>query len=434
MSKTPPRYRSTDKLPEFGRGFLYGDDARKVRDTVLNVLSDIRQDGWAAVDRYAQKYDDHSPAEDSLSQSRLESAWENLSEASRDAFRRSQKRIKRYQNAIKPESTVISDGDSGLIGEIARPLETVGCYIPGGLFPLPSTVFMTAWIAEIAGVENIVVSSPPGDDGFPNEKILAALSRLESVDVRVLGGAQAVGAMAFGAGTIPQVDLITGPGNLYVTLAKKEVYGTVGVDLLAGPSEIAVIAEPDVTEAEWVAADLLSQAEHDPHARCYCFSPSEVFLDKVEEQIGDLLNEHPEPEPVNKALDQSGLVRTDSIEEAIELSNELAPEHLELHLNNPTRYARDCRSAGAIFCGPHTPEPIGDYLAGPSHTLPTSGGARYFSPLSIRTFIKFQSLINTDKKTYDRLAEGSKVFADLESLWAHGKSVSVREQRGSKEQ
>lgn len=426
MSKTPPLYKDAGNRPDLNRRLnLRGREVRDARETVLDILEDIDRDGWEAVRSYGEQFDDYAP-EQSLPAESLRDAWEQLPDQQQDVFRTVEQRVRRYQDTIKPSSSVITDGRDGLLGEVVRPLETVGCYIPGGRFPLPSTVFMTVLVAEVAGVQNLVVTTPPSDEGRPHPEIRAALSRIDNVDVYPIGGAQAIGAMAAGTGPVPAVDLIAGPGNLYVTLAKKEVYGSVGIDLLAGPSEIAVIATEEDSRADWVAADLLSQAEHDPRARSYCFSPQENFLRDVQSEVQRILEDHPNPEPVREALSQSGLIRTDSVEEAVRLSNGLAPEHLELHLSDAGRWARKCHNAGAIFVGAHTPEPIGDYVAGPSHTLPTQGSARFFSPLSVRTFMKSQSLIQTDTKTYDERSRPGETIAAMENLWAHEKSLSIR--------
>lgn len=431
MSKTLPLYKDSGDRPDFDRRLqLRGEGIREARETVLDILDAIDRDGWDAVRSLGEQYDDYAP-EGSLSGDVLQESWEGLTSEQQDAYGTIEERVRRYQDSIKPSSSVITDGENGLLGEVVRPLETVGCYIPGGRFPLPSTVFMTVLVADVAGVDNIVVTTPPADgEGRPHPEICAALSRIDGVEVYPIGGAQAVGAMAAGTGPLPAVDLIAGPGNLYVTLAKKEVYGSVGIDLLAGPSEIAVIATPEASRADWVAADLLSQAEHDPRARSFCFSPDEKFLENVRREVQHLLEDHPDAEPVREALTQSGLIRTDSIEEAIELSNELAPEHLELHLTEPGRWARDCRNAGAIFAGSRTPEPIGDYVAGPSHTLPTQGGARFFSSLSVRTFTKSQSLIRTSTQNFMEQSQHGETVADMENLWAHKKSLTIRKENG----
>ncbi len=427
MSKTLPLYNDLKNLPDFDRKLqLRGENVSEARGTVREILDEIEHDGWDAVRSFGEQYDDFAP-ESSVPEEVLHRSWKKLNRKQKEAYRTIGERVRRYQKSIRPSSSVITDGKSGLLGEVVRPLDTVGCYIPGGRFPLPSTVFMTVFVADVAGVDNIVVTTPPaGENGRPHPEICAALSRIAEVDDYPIGGAQAVGAMAMGTGPIPAVDLIAGPGNLYVTLAKKEVYGSVGIDLLAGPSEIAVIATKEASRSEWIAADLLSQAEHDPRARSFCFSPDHEFLLDVRSNVVRLLGDHPDSDPVRKALTQSGLICTESVEEAVELSNNLAPEHLELHLSDPGRWARDCRNAGAIFAGARTPEPIGDYVAGPSHTLPTQGSARFFSPLSVRTFMKSQSFIQTSAGNYREQSQYGETVADMENLWAHKRSLSVR--------
>lgn len=420
------RFNAAGNRPDFTTRYPLETVDQKTHETVTTILGDVRESGWEKVREYSRKYDDVAPDGAALEPDRLEEAWSRLTEDQKAAFDRAHDRITRYQRAIKPSSSLITDGSSGKLGEVIRPLETAGCYIPGGRFPLPSTVLMTALVAEVAGVENLVVCTPPASDGGPHEAILAACSMLESVDVFPVGGVQAVAAMAYGAGPVPAVDLIAGPGNLYVTLAKKQVFGRVNIDLLAGPSEICVIADSETGNPRWIAADLLSQAEHDPNSRVFALSPDETLLDDVEEEIGDLLADHPNPDPIREALQQSALIATKDLPEAIRLSNELAPEHLELHLADSETVARECVNAGAVFCGPYAPEPLGDYTAGPSHTLPTGGTARFFSPLSVRTFMKSQSLIGADATGFDGLAGPTECLADLESLHFHHESISVR--------
>lgn len=421
------RFDTSRNTPDFSTRYPLEDVGAETRETVTTILQDIRDSGWDPVREYSRQYDDVAPGDSAVAESRLRSAWESLTSDQREAFSTARDRIVRYQNSIKPTSSLVSDGADGKLGEVIRPLETVGCYIPGGRFPLPSTVLMTALVAEVAGVENLVICSPPANqEGLPHDAILAVSSLLDSVKVYPIGGVQAVGAMAYGAGPVPAVDLIAGPGNLYVTLAKKRVFGRVDVDLLAGPSEICVVAEKEWSNPDWIAADLLSQAEHDPNSRVYALTPSDGLDDAIEEAVRNKLENHPDPEPVRKALEESALVTTRDLSEAVGLSNELAPEHLELHVEKPEKVARDCRNAGAIFCGSFSPEPLGDYTAGPSHTLPTGGTARFFSPLSVRTFLKSQSLISTSQKGFQRLGEPTQTMASLESLHAHRESIAAR--------
>ncbi len=398
------------------------EDRRSVRE----ILDAVRERGWEAVETYSEQFDDQSPAEEAVSPDDLDAAFEALPVKQREALECARERIERYQRAFLPRSGTLSDGAEGRLGRIVRPMDTVGCYVPGGRVPLPSTVLMTALVARVAGVEEVVLCSPPVDAGKPHPVIRAAASRVEGVSVFGVGGVQAIGAMTFGAGPVPGVDMIAGPGNLYVTLAKREVFGTVQVDMLAGPSEIAILAEPGVSEPDYMAADLLGQAEHDPASRVYLLSPDPDLLDTVAGRVETLLDGHPRREPVGTSLEHSALVDLEDLEEGVGWINRLAPEHLELHLENPERWSRSCRHAGAIFCGPYSPEAVGDYLAGPSHTLPTGGSARFFSPLSAASFCRTQSLIGLDRATFESVREDARTLAEMESLHAHAQSLDVR--------
>lgn len=398
------------------------DDRRSVRET----LRAVRERGWEAVESYSKQYDDQPPAQGAVPADELAAAFEDLPEDQQEALEVARRRIERYQRAFLPRSGTITDGVHGRLGRIVRPMDCVGCYVPGGRVPLPSTVLMTAFVARVAGVEDIVLCSPPVEEGEPHAAIRAAASRVEGVKVFGVGGVQAVGAMAFGAGPVPAVDMIAGPGNLYVTLAKREVFGTVQVDMLAGPSEIAILAEDGASEPAYVAFDLLAQAEHDPRSRVFLLSPDASVLEAVSERLESELEDHPRRDAVEASLEHSALVEVDDLEEGVAWINQLAPEHLELHLEHPERWSRECRHAGAIFCGPYSPEAAGDYLAGPSHTLPTGGSARFFSPLSAASFCRYQSLIGLDRGTFDAVRKPARTLAEMESLHAHARSLDVR--------
>lgn len=409
----------------FKQSPLAREDAETQRK-IKNMVGKIRREGWPAVVEYSLEYDDVEPESSPIVPSQLEESWRELDSEAQQALKKARKRIGRYQKALLPSSRNFTELTGGLLGDIVRPLNRVGCYIPGGRVPMPSSVLMTAYIAEVAGVEEIIICSPPGEDGLPDPTIQAAAHLLEDVDVYGIGGVQAVAAMAYGAGELPAVDLVAGPGNNYVTLAKKEVYGDVDIDMLAGPSEIAIIAEQQAANPRFIAADLLSQAEHDPRARAYLFTPHLTLAEKVREEINELSANHPHEDVMQKSLRDSALIVTSGIEEAISLSNQLAPEHLELHVIKPMALVDDCENAGAIFCGDWTPEAIGDYVAGPSHTLPTGGSARFFSPLSVYTFIRHQSLVALTEGDYREIAPATETLAELESLPAHKYSSAVR--------
>lgn len=398
------------------------------RRSVRAILDAVSERGWEAVRSYSREFDGMPPAQEAVPPAELDAAFGELPPDQQDALECARTRIERYQRAFLPRSGTLSDGAGGRLGRIVRPMDTVGCYVPGGRVPLPSTVLMTALVARVAGVEEVVLCSPPveGEGGQPHPVIRAAASRVEDVGVFGVGGVQAIGAMAFGAGPVPAVDMIAGPGNLYVTLAKREVFGTVQVDMLAGPSEIAILAEPGVSEPDYMAADLLGQAEHDPASRVYLLSPDPDLLEAVAGRLDAMLEGHPRREAVEASLEHSALVDLEDLEEGVRWINDLAPEHLELHLENPERWSRSCRHAGAIFCGPYSPEAVGDYLAGPSHTLPTGGSARFFSPLSAASFCRTQSLIGFDRAAFQAVREDARTLAEMESLDAHAQSLDVR--------
>ncbi|MFP4687228.1 MAG: histidinol dehydrogenase [bacterium] len=417
---------TADEIEFSSRSPLGGADD-ETRRKVRNMLDDVKRHGWEAVVKFSRQFDDCTPQASPVSPGRLKECWQQLPENQKQALTLARDRIKRYQEAIKPSSTVITDTAGGLLGDIVRPLERVGCYVPGGRVPLPSSVLMSAYIAEIAGVGSNVICSPPVKDGLPHPVIMAAVSLLENVELYGIGGVQAIGAMAYGAGELAPVDLIAGPGNLFVTLAKKEVYGEVEVDMLAGPSEIAIVGETGVARPRYVAADLLSQAEHDPRSRVYFLTPDSKLIRAVERELAELTSGHPREDVIRRSLKSSALIKTVSLAEAVEVVNLIAPEHLELHVEKPLELSRGCEFAGAVFCGNWSPEPVGDYLAGPSHTLPTGGSARFFSPLSVQTFQRHQSLISLSRQGFNSIRTETETVARMESLPAHEYSSAVRE-------
>ncbi len=402
------------------------DDDRKIRKQVQEMVNLVKNDGWPAVVDYSEKYDGVKPATDPVTKEQLVRAWEALDPDQQKALKLARQRIERYQRGLLPESKLFTELSGGVLGDLVRPVGRAGCYIPGGHVPLPSSVLMTGYIAEVAGVKEIILCSPPGQDGLPHPVIQAAASLLKDVKLFGVGGVQAVAAMAYGAGKIPPVDIVAGPGNSYVTLAKKEVYGDVDIDMLAGPSEIAIIAEASAAEPRLIAADLLSQAEHDAEARVFLFTPELELIEAVRRELSQLVKDHQHEAVILSSLKNSGLVHTEDLDEAVELSNQLAPEHLELQVEEPLLLARNCKNAGAIFCGNWTPEPIGDYVAGPSHTLPTGGSARFFSPLSVYSFIRHQSLVALNEADYRKIYEETETLAEMESLPAHRYSSAVR--------
>lgn len=318
------------------------------------------------------------------------------------------------------------DERGNILGQLFRPLERVGIYVPGGTAAYPSSVLMNAIPAQVAGVEEIVMVSPPDGDGNMNPYTLVAAAELGLTEIYKMGGAQAVFALAWGTESVKKVDLISGPGNIYVTLAKKMVYGDVNIDMLAGPSEILIIADKQANPV-YLAADMMSQAEHDVLARSILVSDSEDLIAQVEVELKRQLEEMPRREIITRSLEDYGaLVLTSSIEEACEIANLVAPEHLELMVENPFSILSKIHNAGAIFMGQYTPEPVGDYYAGPNHILPTGGTARFYSPVSVDTFRKSSSIIYYSEEGIQEDADDIVKLATVEGLTAHANSVRVR--------
>jgi histidinol dehydrogenase len=335
-------------------------------------------------------------------------------------------RIERFHRECAPRSWRMKDDNGSRLGQEVRPLERVAVYVPGGRAAYPSTVLMTVVPARIAGVREIVLVSPPGRDGSLNSAVLAAARIAGVTEAYRVGGAQAVAALAYGTETIRRVDKIVGPGNIYVTLAKAQVFGTVGIDMLAGPSEVLVIAD-DSADPEFVAADLLAQAEHDPIARAVLLTPARALRDQVASALARRLDALPRREIAGAALGSHGaLVLTASLEEAVDVANRLAPEHLELQVRDPEALLERVRHAGAVFLGRHTPEVVGDYVAGPNHVLPTGGTARFSSALSTEDFVTRLSVIEYSR---EGLADAGPHVAELsrvEGLDGHGAAAAVR--------
>jgi histidinol dehydrogenase len=399
-----------------------------VAATVSEILSAIRERGDTALLAYTQqldKVDKPAVAELEISQARLQSALESIPAEVREALEKAAERIRSYHQHQRQESWSYTEADGTVLGQQITPLERVGLYVPGGKATYPSSVLMNAIPAKVAGVDELIMVSPtPG--GFVNDMVLAAAA-IAGVDrVFTVGGAQAVAALAFGTETIPKVDKIVGPGNIYVATAKRQVFGSVGLDMIAGPSEILVICDGK-TDPDWIAMDLFSQAEHDEDAQSILLSPDGQFLDAVEASIAKLLPESERADIIRQSLAARGaLIQVGDMDEAIALSNRIAPEHLELSVDNAESYLPKIRHAGAIFMGRYTPEALGDYCAGPNHVLPTSGTARFSSPLGVYDFQKRSSIIGCSAAGASELAKIASVLARGESLTAHARSAEYR--------
>ncbi|MEJ6656512.1 MAG: histidinol dehydrogenase [Pseudomonas sp.] len=405
-----------------------GVSDKAVNDRVEEIIAAVRAHGDAAVVDYTARFDAldvAGMADLTLDRARLELALERITAEQRQALEVAAERVRVYHEHQRQESWRYTEADGTVLGQQITPLDRVGLYVPGGKASYPSSVLMNAIPAKVAGVPEVVMVVPT-PRGEINELVLAAAC-LAGVDrVFTVGGAQAVAALAYGTESIPGVDKIVGPGNIYVATAKRAVFGKVGIDMIAGPSEILVICDGQ-TDPDWIAMDLFSQAEHDEDAQSILLSPDAGFLDAVEASLNKLLSSLERSDMVRISLESRGaLIKVDSLEQACELSNRIAPEHLELSVADPDAMLPQIRHAGAIFMGRFTPEALGDYCAGPNHVLPTSGTARFSSPLGVYDFQKRSSVIFCSPEGASELAKTASVLARGESLTAHARSAEYR--------
>jgi histidinol dehydrogenase len=398
-----------------------------VEETVAAIIADVRQRGDAALFEYTARLDRLQLSAQSIEvgSAEIDRATAAISPASLQALELAAARIAAFHQKQKGQTWLSTEEEDVLLGQMVRPLERVGIYVPGGKAAYPSSVLMNAIPARVAGVDEIIMVVPtPG--GEVNAHVLAA-ARIAGVHrIFRIGGAQAVAALAFGTASVPRVDKITGPGNIYVATAKRMVFGQVDIDMIAGPSEILVINDGSGNPAH-IAADLLGQAEHDELASSILVTTDPTFAETVQRQVEKQLAELPRQTIARQSIERFGaIIVAETLADAIAFSNRIAPEHLELAVNNPFEILPSIRHAGAIFLGHHTPEAAGDYLAGPNHTLPTGGTARFFSPLSVDDFVKKSSLIAFSRAGLERLGKEIVHIAELEGLHAHGRSVSIR--------
>lgn len=400
----------------------------RVEQTVIAILAEVKARGDAAVVEYTNRFDRLSAASMGgleLPRAELQAALDGLSPERRAALETAASRIRAFHEKQVQEGWSYTEADGTRLGQMVTPLDRVGLYVPGGKAAYPSSVLMNAIPAKVAGVKELIMVVPtPG--GEKNALVLAAAC-LAGVDrVFTIGGAQAVAALAFGTETVPQVDKVVGPGNAYVACAKRRVFGIVGIDMVAGPSEILVLADGS-TDPDWVAMDLFSQAEHDELAQSILICPDAAYIDQVQASIEKLLPSMPRQEVIRTSLENRGaLILVQDLEEAVALANQVAPEHLELSLAEPDAWVEKIHHAGAIFIGPYTSESLGDYCAGPNHVLPTSGSARFSSPLGVYDFQKRTSLIRVSRAGAQTLGQVAGVLADGEGLPAHAQSARYR--------
>lgn len=405
-----------------------GDDMQPQEAVVKEIITNVKKYGDQALLEYTEKFDRQVYTADQLrvTGSELDAAYQQISKDLLRAIQLACQKIEAFHRQRVPKSWVKFEEDEVVLGKRYTPVDRAGLYVPGGRAAYPSTVLMNAIPAKVAKVPRIVMVTPTAQDGKINPAVLVAAQEAGIEEIYRIGGAQAVAALAYGTQTIPKVDLITGPGNIYVTLAKKMVYGTVGIDSLAGPSEVLIIAD-ETANPTYVAADLLAQAEHDPMAAAILITTDNNLAELVQQAVNEQLANHPRKLLTEKALANYGLiVVVDSLPEAVELSNLFAPEHLELEVAEPWDLLEQIRHAGAIFLGNSTPEAVGDYLAGPNHTLPTSGAARYASALGVETFMKHSSLIQYSSSALKKMSSTIQILAQAEGLSSHADSVKFR--------
>ncbi|RLD99092.1 MAG: histidinol dehydrogenase [Aquificota bacterium] len=401
----------------------------RVMEEVRDIIEDVKSRGDEALLEYTRKWDSFqvdSPRDLVIDRARMEKAFTSLPGDLRFALEKASDRIRRFHEAQKENSWFLYEGSGTILGQKVTPLERVGAYVPGGRASYPSSLLMNVIPARVAGVKEVVVCSPtPG--GEVNEALLGAAYLAQVDRIYRVGGAQAVAAMAYGTGLIPSVDKIVGPGNVYVATAKKMAFGKVDIDMVAGPSEILVLAD-DTAPPSYVAADLLSQAEHDPLASAILITPSQTLAEEVVKEVESLLEGLATSTTARDSLaNYGGAVVCSTLEEGIDLVNKLAPEHLEILTRDPWEVLPLVNHAGAIFLGVYSPEPMGDYMAGPNHVLPTGGRARFSSPLGTRDFVKYSSVVSLSREAFMELKEGVVTLAQWEGLPAHARAVKIRE-------
>lgn len=408
-----------------GRGKM---DMEHVSTIVKGLIDEIRADDDAALIRHIEKFDRWSPtsgAELRIDTADMKRAYEALEPTLKASLHLAYDRIRVYHEKQLPKSWFDTEANGTILGQKVTPVDRAGLYIPGGKAAYPSSLLMNVIPAQVAGVEHIVVTTPTPDNE-PNELLLAACHLCGVTEVFKVGGASAIAAMAYGTATIPKVDVITGPGNIFVATAKKMVFGEVNIDMIAGPSEIGVLAD-DSANPVHIAIDLLSQAEHDEMASSILITPSQKFADACAVEIEVWLKKLPREVIARKSIEErAAIIVTETMEEAVALMNEIAPEHLEVATDNPFALLPSIKHAGAIFLGHYTPEAIGDYVAGPNHTLPTGGTARFYSPLGVENFMKKSSIISFSRQAINEIGEACALIAHTEGLGAHEASVRCR--------
>lgn len=403
-----------------------GEIDRKVTSAVTDILNNVKQNGDDAVREYTLKFDGHMPSKFEISREEIDSSPDKCDRDFILALYKAADNIRDFHARQKQQSWLEPKQNGVILGQRIRGLKRVGVYVPGGTAAYPSSVLMNVIPAKIAGVKEIVMVTPPQKDGTANPDILAA-AKIAGVDrVFLMGGAQAVAALAYGTQSVPKVDKIVGPGNIFVATAKKLLYGTVDIDMIAGPSEILIVADKSANP-KFLAADLMSQAEHDKMASAILLTTSEETANETAKELSRQMQTLERKDIIEQSLNDSGaIIVCKDISEAVDFANELAPEHLELAVENPMEYIGRVDNAGSVFLGHYSPEPLGDYFAGPNHVLPTSGTARFFSPLSVDSFIKKSSFIYYTEPALSEAKDDIIKLAETEGLTAHANSIKVR--------
>ncbi len=403
-----------------------GEIDRKVTSAVTDILNNVKQNGDDAVREYTLKFDGHMPSKFEISREEIDSSPDKCDRDFILALYKAADNIRDFHARQKQQSWLEPKQNGVILGQRIRGLERVGVYVPGGTAAYPSSVLMNVIPAKIAGVKEIVMVTPPQKDGTANPDILAA-AKIAGVDrVFLMGGAQAVAALAYGTQSVPKVDKIVGPGNIFVATAKKLLYGTVDIDMIAGPSEILIVADKSANP-KFLAADLMSQAEHDKMASAILLTTSEETANETAKELSRQMQTLERKDIIEQSLNDFGaIIVCKDISEAVDFANELAPEHLELAVENPMEYIGRVDNAGSVFLGHYSPEPLGDYFAGPNHVLPTSGTARFFSPLSVDSFIKKSSFIYYTEPALSEAKDDIIKLAETEGLTAHANSIKVR--------
>ena len=402
----------------------YGQYAVSVKE----ILDKVKEEKDAAVFAYTAKFDGAELTADTIevTDAEIEEAYAQVDDTLLTVIRKAKDNIESYHAKQRQNSWFDSKPDGTILGQKITPLHRVGVYVPGGKAVYPSSVLMNVMPAKVAGVDEIIMVTPPGKNGKVSPNTLVAAKEAGVNKIYKVGGAQAIAALAYGTESIPKVDKIVGPGNIYVALAKKAVYGHVSIDSIAGPSEILVVAD-ETANPRYVAADLLSQAEHDELASAILVTTSEKLAHEVSDQVDGFLKELSRAEIISKSLDNYGyILLADTMEDVIDVANEIASEHLEIQTKNPFEVMTKIRNAGAIFIGEYASEPLGDYFAGPNHILPTNGTAKFFSPLSVDDFIKKSSIISYSREALQKVHKDIESFAKAEQLTAHANSIHVR--------